>query len=167
MEIKINYTVSCKKKKKRKKKKKIVSNLFFYIKNCIYLYLGLLKGRRSYRKSVQPSKENIQHLKKWNWLTFFLQMWVIFALLDLDPDPSSDCESGSGDGSRDPNESGSRSGSTTLSTMQLMTGVTVWHPRFNLPSHRTPHLLLAAAPVGLAAGPPSRRNLNSRAVLSA
>ncbi len=32
-------------------------------------------------------------------------MWVIFALLDLDPD----CESGSGYGSRDPIESGSRS----------------------------------------------------------
>ncbi len=82
-------------------------------------------------------------------------MWVIFAFLDLDPDPRSDCESGSGNGSRDPNESGSRSGSTTLlATTQLMTGWAVWHP-----SHRTPHgphLILAAAP---ATSPPSCWNL--------
>ncbi len=31
------------------------------------------------------SKENIQHVKKWNLLTFFLCLSIIFALLDPDP----------------------------------------------------------------------------------
>ncbi len=31
-----------------------------------YLYMGLLKGRPSYRRSLQPSEKNIQHLKKLN-----------------------------------------------------------------------------------------------------
>ncbi len=30
----------------------------------------------------KPSKENIQHFKKWNLLTFFLCLWINFALLD-------------------------------------------------------------------------------------
>jgi hypothetical protein len=30
---------------------------------AIYLSLGLHKGRPSYRRSLLPSKENIQHLK--------------------------------------------------------------------------------------------------------
>ncbi len=41
-----------------------------FFKIAIYLSLGLRKGRPSYRRSLQPSKENIQHLK-WNILTFF------------------------------------------------------------------------------------------------
>jgi hypothetical protein len=60
-----------------------------FSKIAIYLILGLHKGRPSYRRSLQPSKENIQHFK-----TFFLFLWVIFAFLDLiesrsnpDPDP--------------------------------------------------------------------------------
>jgi hypothetical protein len=32
-------------------------------KTAIYLSLGLLKGRQSYRRSLQPSKENTQHFK--------------------------------------------------------------------------------------------------------
>ncbi len=32
----------------------------FWSKIAIYLYLGLHKGRPSYRRSLQPSKENIQ-----------------------------------------------------------------------------------------------------------
>jgi hypothetical protein len=32
----------------------------FLIKNCDYLYLGLRKGRSSCRRSLQPSKDNIQ-----------------------------------------------------------------------------------------------------------
>ncbi len=40
------------------------------------------KGRPSYRRSLQSSKEN----KKINLLTV-LFLWVIFALLDPDPDP--------------------------------------------------------------------------------
>ncbi len=41
-------------------------------------------------------KENIQHFKTWNFL-FFLFLWIIFALLDPDP------ESGSGIQIRNPN----------------------------------------------------------------
>ncbi len=68
---------------------------FFDKKIAIYLYLGLHKGRPSYRKSLQPSKQNIQHLKKWNLLTFFLFLWIIFRfwigiliqIADPDKDP--------------------------------------------------------------------------------
>ncbi len=56
---------------------------------------GRKTGRPSYSRSLQPSKQNIQHFKKWNLLTF-LCLWVIFDL----PDP--DYESGSGYGSRTP-----------------------------------------------------------------
>jgi hypothetical protein len=42
---------------------------FFWSKIAITLLLGLLKERPSYRRILQPSKENIQHLKKWNLLT--------------------------------------------------------------------------------------------------
>jgi hypothetical protein len=35
----------------------------FLIKNAIYLSLGLHIGRPSYRRSLQPSKENNQHFK--------------------------------------------------------------------------------------------------------
>ncbi len=38
-------------------------------------------------EAFKPSKKNIQHFKKWNLLTFFLCLRVIFALLDPDPDP--------------------------------------------------------------------------------
>jgi len=41
------------------------------LKIAICLSLNLHEGRPSYRKSLQPSKENIQHLKTWNFLTFF------------------------------------------------------------------------------------------------
>jgi hypothetical protein len=37
--------------------------LFFISKTTIYLSLGLHKGFPSYRRSLQPSKENIQHFK--------------------------------------------------------------------------------------------------------
>jgi hypothetical protein len=47
---------------------------------------------------LQPSKENIEHFKKLNLSTFFLCLWLIFALLDPDRE--------SGSGSRDPTESG-------------------------------------------------------------
>jgi hypothetical protein len=58
-------------------------------KIAIYLSLGFRKGRPSYRRSLYPSKENIQHFKKENLLTFFYFYWVIliFALLDPDTDP--------------------------------------------------------------------------------
>ncbi len=63
---------------------------FFGSKTTIYLSLDLHKGRLSYRRSLQLLKENIQHLKTLNFLIFFLLFWVIFALLDLDPDPDSE-----------------------------------------------------------------------------
>ncbi len=76
---------------------------FFYIKNYnLYLSLGLHKERPSYRRSLQLSKEAIQHFKTWTFKKFLL-LWVIFALLDPDPDS----ESGSRSGSTDPIESGS------------------------------------------------------------
>ncbi len=54
----------------------------FVIKNSIYLSRVLHKERPNYR-SLQLSKENIQHYMK--FLNFFLFLWVIFALLDPDP----------------------------------------------------------------------------------
>ncbi len=73
----------------------------FFIKNFnCNLSLGLHKGRPSYRRSLPPSKENIQHFKKLNLLTF-LFLCVMFSFLE--PDPDSESRSGS----RDPIESGS------------------------------------------------------------
>ncbi len=43
---------------------------FFDRKIAIDLSLGLPKGRPSDRRSLQPSKENIQHFKTWKFLTF-------------------------------------------------------------------------------------------------
>jgi hypothetical protein len=57
---------------------------FFGSKTTIYLSLCLHKGFPSYRRSLRPSKENIQHFKTWNFLIFLL-LRVIFALLDSDP----------------------------------------------------------------------------------
>ncbi len=50
-----------------------------------FLSQGLHKGRPSYKRILHLSKEDIQHLKTWNFLIFFLLLWVIFALLDPDP----------------------------------------------------------------------------------
>jgi hypothetical protein len=51
-----------------KKFKKITAEIylkkFFIQKIAIYLSLGLHKERPSYRRSLQPSKENIQHYFK-------------------------------------------------------------------------------------------------------
>ncbi len=78
--------------------------IFFGLKIASYLSLNLHKGRTSYRRRLQTSKENIQHFKRWNLLTFFL--WVIFALLDPEPDPATQIYAY-------PCGCGSRSGSTT------------------------------------------------------
>jgi hypothetical protein len=45
--------------------KKITGNYpgIFLVKNANYLSLGLHKGHQSYRRSLQPPKENIQHFK--------------------------------------------------------------------------------------------------------
>ncbi len=42
------------------------------IKNCYNWSLCLLKRRPSYRRSLQSSKENIEHFITWNFLNFFL-----------------------------------------------------------------------------------------------
>jgi hypothetical protein len=58
--------------------------IFFGSKIAIYLTLGHHKGRPSYRRSLQPSKENIQHFKILS-LTFFflgsvLPSWLPFPM---------------------------------------------------------------------------------------
>ncbi len=62
---------------------------FVWSKIAIYWSLGVHKGRPSCRRSLQPSKENIQHFKRWILLAIFYF-----------------CPPGSGYGSRDPIESG-------------------------------------------------------------
>jgi hypothetical protein len=62
----------------KSEKKNTAENLFsklFWSKIAIYLSPGLQKGRPSYRRSLEPSKENIQHFKRWNSLTVFY-FWV-------------------------------------------------------------------------------------------
>ncbi len=44
--------------------------IFFGSKNAIYLSLDLHKGRPSYRRSLQPSKENNQPLQNMKYLNF-------------------------------------------------------------------------------------------------
>jgi hypothetical protein len=69
-------------------------------KIAIYLSLGHHKGRTSYRRSLQPSKENIQHFKTLKFYTFFnicgsfLPSWIRIHIQQLklmrihaDPDP--------------------------------------------------------------------------------
>ncbi len=68
---------------------------FFWSKTSIYLSLGLHKVYPSYRRSLQFSKEAIQHFKTWTFTNYCLLFWVIFALLDPDPDPYSEYGSGS------------------------------------------------------------------------
>ncbi len=46
----------------------------FWIEIAIHLSLGLHKKRKSYR-SLQPSKENIQHFKTWKFFPFFYIWW--------------------------------------------------------------------------------------------
>jgi hypothetical protein len=49
----------------------------FLSKISIYLHLGLYKGRPSFRRSIQPSKENSQHFKSWNFFCGpFLPSWI-------------------------------------------------------------------------------------------
>jgi hypothetical protein len=51
---------------------------FFWSKTASYLSLGLHKVCPSYRRSLQLSKEAIQHFKTWTFTNFFLLLWVIF-----------------------------------------------------------------------------------------
>ena len=53
----------------------------------LYLSLGLPKGRPSFRRSLQPQKGTSSTWRhKYSVHYFFLFLWVIFALLDPDPD---------------------------------------------------------------------------------
>ncbi len=72
--------------------------LFFWGKIVIYFSVGLHEGRPSYMRSLQPSKENMQHFKTINFLTFlggsFLSSWIgsgssqsIKISAGADPDP--------------------------------------------------------------------------------
>ncbi len=52
--------------------------IFFWSKIANYLCLSLHKGRPSQRRSLHPTRENIQHFETWNFSTsFFLFLWVI------------------------------------------------------------------------------------------
>ncbi len=72
-----------------KKIKFVIFLLFFVSKIAIYLSLGLHKGSTSYRRSLQTSKENIQHFKTWKFFTFFyicesfLPSWIRIQPLKL------------------------------------------------------------------------------------
>ncbi len=66
------------------KLKKFTAGNIFWIK--IYLSQGLHKGFPSYRRSLQPSKENIQHFKTWNFLIFSTSVGH-FCSLDPNTDP--------------------------------------------------------------------------------
>jgi hypothetical protein len=79
-----------------KTRKKCRKHLYFFkSKNCNLLILGLHKGRPSYRRILQPSKENIHHFKTLNFFTFFyfcgsflpswIQIWIRILNVDLDP----------------------------------------------------------------------------------
>ncbi len=66
----------------------------FFDQNLLFCSsLGPHKGRPSYRWSLHPSKENIQHFKTWNLFTLFYFLWDIFALLNPDPDAAGRPES--------------------------------------------------------------------------
>jgi hypothetical protein len=58
------------------------------------LSLGLLKGCPSYRRSLKPSKENIQNFTKNLIINFFyfcgstfLPSWIRIRIVNLDPNP--------------------------------------------------------------------------------
>ncbi len=75
--------------------KKIYSwEIFFFYQTTIYLSIGLHKGRPSYKRSLQLSKENIQHVKKLNFLIFSTSVGYF-------------CPPGTGSGSADLIKSGS------------------------------------------------------------
>ncbi len=78
---------------KIQKKILLLNTSNFFDKNFTYS-LGLYEGPSSYRRSLQPSKENIndQTLQKITFLNFFLFLWVIFVLLD--PAHQNQCGSG-------------------------------------------------------------------------
>ncbi len=61
--------------KNREKKKIQLQKTFFLSKTTIYLSLSLHKGRPSYNRCLQLSKENIQHFKTYFCGSFF-PSWI-------------------------------------------------------------------------------------------
>ncbi len=77
----------------------------FLVTHCNLLILRPCNGRQIYRRSLQSSKENIQHFKTWNILTisnfvgnfcppspgfgsaFPMQTWIRSTNISADPDP--------------------------------------------------------------------------------
>ncbi len=59
---------------------KFTAENFFFIflnKNCNYLTLGLHKGSQSYRRSLQPSKENIQSSTSKHEISYLFSILVV------------------------------------------------------------------------------------------
>jgi len=77
----------------QKLKKCTAETKIFWSKTAIYLFLGLHKGRPSYRRSFRPQKR-ISRSSNMKCIQFFLFLWVIFTLLDPDrirfPNPNPD-----------------------------------------------------------------------------
>ncbi len=76
------------------KKLQLKKNLNFFWSNiAIYLSLGLHKVCPSYRRSLQLSKEAIQHFKSWTFTNFFLLLsvilpsWIRVRIRIPNPDP--------------------------------------------------------------------------------
>ncbi len=81
-------------------------NLYFFIKNCNHLSVGLPKNVQATVKAFSPRKRTSstsKHTGNMKLLYFLLFLWVIFALLDPDPADKNQC----------------RSWSTTLVLLQL------------------------------------------------
>ncbi len=86
---------------KTKKLRKNLAEFFIYINNCNLHIPRPPKGFPKHRRSLQPSKEKIQHLQKWNLLPFFnfcglfLPFWIRIRIAIPDsgtplyPDPDS------------------------------------------------------------------------------
>ncbi len=96
---------------------------FFWSKTTIYLFLSLHKERPSYRRSLQLSKEAIQHFRTWTlrknfyfWGSF-LPSWIRIRIPD--PDTLTRLESGYGSGS-----------ATLYSTLKNKTLVTCYLARW-------------------------------------
>jgi hypothetical protein len=68
-------------KLKKKTQLKFFS-LFFEQKLQFTFTQAFPKGRPSYSRSIQPSKEDIQYFKNEIYVHFFLSLWASFALLD-------------------------------------------------------------------------------------
>ncbi len=73
------------------KKFRAKKNLIFF--TTVYLSLGFQKGRPSYRRSLYPSKENIQHFKTWIFFIFFSSIVGHFCPPGSGSDPDSESRS--------------------------------------------------------------------------